>query len=96
MRAPPKRTMVEFDPVLRHQKLGLQKLELKPHRAQLVAHEEIGVREGQPICRRPPLRAVRDLPRGFDVFVRVAQRLLPVVVHVLSSGVDCTQGFPAL
>ncbi len=85
-----------LDPVLRHHQLWLHQFELQPHGPEFVPHHEVGVGESEAIGRRPALRTVRRLPYGFDVFLRVAQRLLPVVVHFLSSGVDCTRGFPAL
>ena len=49
MRALPKMTIGRLDALLVLHQLGLEQLELHPHRAQLLAQQEIGVGEGEPV-----------------------------------------------
>ena len=71
MRALPKMTIGRFDALLVLHQLGLEQLELHAHRAQLLAQQEVGVGEGEPVgALRAVVAGVRDLFGLLGVFLR--------------------------
>ena len=86
MRALPKMTMVDSMPCSLLHQLGLEQLELHAHRAQLLAQQELGVGEGEPVgalgpvvARRRRLR-LRRLPARVGK-LRAVSSLALVLVH---------------
>jgi hypothetical protein len=70
-----------FDPRFLHHHLGLQQLELQPHRAQLVAQQEIEIVIGELVDVRPRLRRVGDLVGGVPVLAGMAKRVASGVLR---------------